>query len=85
MLPMDMTEEVRLDMKVGQLHKYLFRSIVDTIIKIKNAICRRMCYQHIGVIRYRGIIACLPIADAVFCKHWHTVELRYIYIDAGIA
>lgn len=85
MLPMDMTEEVRLDMKVGQLHKYLFRSIVDTIIKIKNAICRRMCYQHIGVIRYRGIIACLPIADAVFCKHWHTVELRSIYIDAGIA
>ena len=50
MLSVYVTKQMGYEVESGDVFKYIFSSIVYIIIKIKDSVCRRMCYQHISII-----------------------------------
>lgn len=72
-------------MKVRELRKYFFRTVVNAIVKVKDAISRRVCYQHIRVVGDIGIITALAFCYTIAHEHRDTIEFQSVNLDARVA
>ena len=84
-MPVDMAEEVQLELDLRHSLKQFLGTVMDIVVKVKNAIWRGMGYQDIDIRRDVGIIARLSVSDAIAHEHWDAIELHSIDGHAGVA
>ncbi len=87
MLSMNVPEKMCPWMNLVHSFQKFFRPImdeltVDTVIKVKDSINRRVSDQDIRVIRYIGIISVLLGRNAILVKHRYAIESDAVYLYA---
>ena len=86
MLGMDMSEKMGFEIRNGwKPFKDFLRTIVDTIIEIKDSIGRRMCDQNVGIFGDAGIVVALAVGYAIAHEHRDSIEFQPINLDARVA
>ncbi len=85
MFGMDMSEKMRFEIvERGKIFEKFLRAILDAIIEIKDAICRRMSNQDVGVVGDLVIVAALAFGYAISHKHGYAVEFQSVNLYAGV-
>ena len=85
MLLMDMAKQMQAGLYFFYPYQKFCRTIVNPIVKIKNAIGRTMGYQYIRAGWYGGIVTGLKLRYAIFHEHGDAIEFNSVNYHTGIA
>ena len=65
--------------------KDFLRTIVDTVVEVKDSVGRRMGDKNISLRGYIGIVAALAVGHAITHEHRDAVKFQTVNLNSGIA